>query len=232
MSSTKKKIYWIPLESEPGAMNKVIRQMGVGPSVKFSDVWCLDDEALDAVPQPVHALVFLFPEVKEINDIRHKEALDSQSKVSPNVWHMKQTIGNACGTMAIFHALGNNQKTIPIGGDLAAFFQKVNGLSPEAKAVELETDSALAEAHRIGAVAGQTEAPAPDAKVGHHYVAYSVVDGDLYEHDGGLRTPINHGPSADVLRDTVRSVRKRIAFFEGKNVEFSLIALSTTEEDD
>ncbi|KAJ2546994.1 ubiquitinyl hydrolase 1 [Coemansia sp. RSA 1933] len=231
MSSPKEKIYWIPLESEPNAMNKVIQQMGVGPSVTFSDVWNLDDEALDMVPKPVHALVFLFPEVKEINDIRHKESLDSASKVSPNVWHMKQTIGNACGTMAIFHALGNNQKTLPIGGDLAAFFEKVNGLSPEAKAAELETNSALAEAHKSGAVAGQTKAPAADAKVMHHYVAYSIVDGDLYEHDGGLRTPINHGPSTDVLKDTVRSVKKRIAFFEGNNIEFSLIALSTTEDD-
>ncbi|KAJ2091325.1 Ubiquitin carboxyl-terminal hydrolase isozyme L3 [Coemansia sp. RSA 986] len=231
MSSTKEKIYWVPLESSPEAMNTVIRQMGVGAPATFSDVYDLDDEFLDTVPQPVHALVFLFPEAEELNKIREEEAMRSDNKISPNVWHMKQTIGNACGTMAIFHALGNNQNNLPIGGDLAAFFEKVNGLSFEARAAELELNSALAEAHKSGAITGQTEVPAADAKVGHRYVAYTIVDGDLYELDGGLPTPINHGPAADVLKDSVRSVRKRIAFFENDNVRFSLVALSAAKDD-
>ncbi|KAJ1667139.1 Ubiquitin carboxyl-terminal hydrolase isozyme L3 [Coemansia sp. RSA 1813] len=225
MSATKEKIYWVPLESSPDAMNKVIQQMGVGASAAFSDVWGLDDELLDMVPQPVNALVFLFPLNDKFEEPRKKEALSSENKVSPNVWHMKQTIGNACGTMAIFHALGNNQNSIPIGGDLAAFFEKVNGLSPEAKAAELEQNKVLAEAHKSGAAEGQTEAPAADAKVEHHYAAYAIVDGDLYELDGRLSAPINHGPATNVLKDGARVIRKYIASFEGDSQEFSVISL-------
>lgn len=29
---------------------------------------------------------------------------------------MKQTIGNACGTIALLHGLGNNRHNLPIGG--------------------------------------------------------------------------------------------------------------------
>ncbi|KAJ1794085.1 Ubiquitin carboxyl-terminal hydrolase isozyme L3 [Coemansia sp. RSA 2399] len=226
MSSVNGKTYWVPLESSPDAMNKVIRQMGVGASAAFSDVFGFDDELLEMVPQPVHALVFLFPLTDKFEDPRKQEALSSENKVSPNVWFMKQTIGNACGTMAIFHALGNNQKTLPIGnGDLAAFFERVNGLSPEAKAAELEQSSALADAHKSGAAEGQTEAPAADAEVEHHYAAYAIVDGDLYEIDGRLPAPINHGPSTDVLKDGARVIKKRIAAFEGDSQQFSVISL-------
>ncbi len=35
--------------------------------------------------------------------------------VHPEVYFMKQFVGNACGTVGILHALLNNQKTIPLG---------------------------------------------------------------------------------------------------------------------
>ncbi|KAJ2536051.1 Ubiquitin carboxyl-terminal hydrolase isozyme L3 [Coemansia sp. RSA 1933] len=230
MSSTTEKVYWVPLESSPDAMNKVIQQMGVGEPTAFSDVWGLDDELLGMVPQPVHALIFLFPLTNKFEELRKQEALSSENKVSPNVWFMKQTIGNACGTMAIFHALGNNQKTLPIGGDLAAFFEKVKDMSPEERAAELEQSRPLAEAHKSGAAEGQTEAPAADASVDHHYAAYALVDGDLYELDGRLSAPINHGPSTDVLKDGARIIKKRIASFEGDSQAFSVISLGQQDQ--
>ncbi|KAJ2514706.1 ubiquitinyl hydrolase 1 [Coemansia sp. RSA 1939] len=227
----KDKIYWVPLESSPQVMNKIIEHMGVGASVKFDDVYDFDEEILSMVAQPVHALVFLFPEVEGTNIEREREAQSSKDKVSPNIWHMRQTIGNACGTMAIFHALGNNQKTLPIGGNIAAFFDKVNGLSPEDKAKELEQSKEMEEAHRSGASEDQSAAPEADADVDYHYVALTIVDGDLYEIDGGLSVPINHGPATDVLRDGVRVAKRRIAAMEDKNIGFSLIALSSVAED-
>lgn len=29
-------------------------------------------------------------------------------KISPNVFHMEQTVSNACGTIALIHAIANN----------------------------------------------------------------------------------------------------------------------------
>ncbi|KAJ2385588.1 peroxiredoxin 1, partial [Coemansia sp. RSA 2603] len=201
--STSKKIHWVPLESSPEALSKVMHRVGVPASVAFSDVWGLDEELLAMVAQPVYALVFLFPSTDDYVAERRKQAECSDNKVSPNVWFMRQTIGNACGTMAMLHALGNNQSTIPIVGDLASFFEKVKDMTPAERAAELEINQAVAEAHKEGAADGQTEAPVADIPVEHHYVAFVSVDGDLYELDGTHESPINLGPSTNLLKLTI-----------------------------
>ncbi|KAJ2663289.1 hypothetical protein IWW48_001391 [Coemansia sp. RSA 1200] len=230
MSAAVKKIYWIPLEASPESMNKVIHQMGVNPSVKFNDVYGFDDELLDMVAQPVHALVFLFPLTDGFESARKEEALSSENKVSPNVWFMRQTIGNACGTMAIFHALGNNQKTIPMDGNIAEFFKEVNGLLPEDKAKELEQSKPMEEAHTSGAIEGPSEVPEADAEMDLHFATYSIVDGDLYEFDGRMPAPINHGPATDVLRDGVRAIKKRIDQIGDGAHEFVVVSLNQDQQ--
>ena len=35
--------------------------------------------------------------------------------MSPNVYFMKQTIGNACGTVAIIHSIANNTDVLEFG---------------------------------------------------------------------------------------------------------------------
>lgn len=36
-------------------------------------------------------------------------------EVSPDVYFMKQTIGNACGTIGLIHAVANNQSFLEFG---------------------------------------------------------------------------------------------------------------------
>ncbi|KAJ2788889.1 Ubiquitin carboxyl-terminal hydrolase isozyme L3, partial [Coemansia guatemalensis] len=158
-TGTGKKIHWVPLESSPEAMNKMVHRLGVDKSVGFSDVWGLDDELLAMVAQPVHALIFLFPSLDDFKAGRKQQAESSSNKVSPNVWFMRQTIGNACGTMAIIHALANTRKTVPISGSLAEFFDKTKNLSPVERAAELEKNEPIARSHSQSAVEGQTAAP-------------------------------------------------------------------------
>ncbi|KAJ2218635.1 hypothetical protein H4R99_008703, partial [Coemansia sp. RSA 1722] len=45
-ADTKEKIYWVPLESSPEALSKVMHSMGVDKATGFSDVWGLDEELL------------------------------------------------------------------------------------------------------------------------------------------------------------------------------------------
>ena len=76
-----------------------------------------DKISLDMIPKPVAAIIFLYP----VNDIakqfrqEEKEKLTRQGQnISDEVIYFKQTIGNACGMMALIHALANNKQVLGI----------------------------------------------------------------------------------------------------------------------
>lgn len=228
MSSENNIIYWVPLESSPDAMNKVIYQLGVEPTVAFSDVYGFDEDLLAMVSQPVYAVVFLFPLNDKYDAARKQEMEASKNRVSSKVWFMKQTIGNACGTMAIFHSLANTYQQLPIAKDahILKFLDETKDMDPQERPKVLELDQVCAEAHAKGAADGQTAAPEADAQTELHYVAFVQVDGDLYELDGRQSSPINLGPcQPDLLRAATQVIKQRIASFENGSLEFSVISL-------
>ncbi|VDQ09484.1 unnamed protein product [Trichobilharzia regenti] len=99
---------WIPLEANPKYMNN----LGVVDSVwKFTDVFSLDDDMLAFIPQPVISLLFLYPLGNSIENAS-LGVEDNSSKVIL----IKQTVGNACGTIAILNAIANNRDKLSIKG--------------------------------------------------------------------------------------------------------------------
>ena len=55
-------------------------------------------------------VLMLFPIKKSTEEHRAEERLRIENDgqiCSKNVYHMKQTVGNACGTVGILHAIGN-----------------------------------------------------------------------------------------------------------------------------
>jgi hypothetical protein len=77
-------------------------------------MFSLDDEMLTFVPQPCLAVILLFP-YEEMQKFKAEEraAIEQGGQtISPKVFYMKQLIGNACGTVAVMHALGNNQSVL------------------------------------------------------------------------------------------------------------------------
>jgi ubiquitin carboxyl-terminal hydrolase L3 len=57
----KRKKQWMPLESNPDIMNKYLLELGAGGPYQFVDVFGVDPELLSLVPQPVAAVVLLYP---------------------------------------------------------------------------------------------------------------------------------------------------------------------------
>ncbi|KAI9362434.1 ubiquitin carboxyl-terminal hydrolase isozyme L3 [Zopfochytrium polystomum] len=200
---------WLPLESNPDVMNKYIQRLGVSPTWTFTDVWGLDPDALIFVPRPVAAVLLLFPITPEYESFRAAEEArirtDGQT-VSPALYFVRQTIGNACGTIGLLHSLANNRELLGVGdGPLKRILDRTAGKTPEERAGVLEADVDLAGIHEESSREGQTAAPDADEEVDLHFVAFVAKDGHVYEMDGRKPFPINHGPCVELL-----SVRTRV----------------------
>jgi ubiquitin carboxyl-terminal hydrolase L3 len=71
----------------------------------------LDEELLAFVPQPVHAVILLFPCTPKYEEFckEERQRIDKDGQtVSSNIVFYPQTIANACGTMGVLHSIANN----------------------------------------------------------------------------------------------------------------------------
>lgn len=224
-------VRWLPLESNPDVMNKFVTNLGLKPSWSFVDVIGLEPELLAMLPQPTCALLLLFPTNDKYRDFKKEQeekALKDGQEVSPNVYFMKQTIGNACGTIAIIHSIANNTDVLEFeDGFLKTFIESTKSLSPEEKGANLEANESISEAHEAFAQEGQTEAPSADEHVDLHFVAIVQKDGCLYELDGTKSFPINHGTTAkDTFLQDAAEVCKEYMRRDPKALNFTVVALS------
>lgn len=227
-----KRLRWRPLESNPETLNSYIRSLGVTNNWQFCDVYGLDPELLCMIPQPCCAFILLFPITE--NYVNHflseKESIEkSGQKVCENLFYMKQTIGNACGTIGVIHAIGNATDKIELkeGSTLKIFLDRVKGMKPAEVGASLESDESFAESHTEAAVAGQTAPMAAEAPLDLHFVALVNKEGSLYELDGRKSFPINHGPtSTESFVSDAAEVCKKFMSRDQAEMRFTILALS------
>jgi ubiquitin carboxyl-terminal hydrolase L3 len=230
---------WLPLESNPAVLNDFAGRIGFTDSnYRFCDVFGLDPELLQMVPQPVLALLLLFPltpEAEAAKVAQEEEAAKAGGRApGPHgLYFMRQTIGNACGTIGLLHALGNARGDVQLepGSWLEEFYSRTEAMSPAERGSFLEhppSDApSLDDAHDAAANEGQTKPPEPDEVVALHFVALVEREGRLWELDGRKSGPVPHGPTSrdTLLQDSVAVVKK---FMEtaGGDINFNLIALA------
>lgn len=223
-------VKWLPLESNPEVMNQFLKYLGIPSKWAVTDVFSLDDELLALVPQPVLAVLLLFP-ITAKDEFSQKEEGDSsarESNISDKVYFMKQTIKNACGTVALIHSVANNldQLNLDVDSPLQKFLSSTKQMSPEKRGKELENNLDIGSGHESCAQQGQTEAPNVDDDINLHFVALVNVSGQLYELDGRKPAPIVHGPTSDdsFLKDAA-GVCKEFMKRDPENVRFTVLAL-------
>ncbi|KAG0527998.1 hypothetical protein BDA96_06G281000 [Sorghum bicolor] len=215
---------WPPLESTPEVFNQFMWSLGVPEDdVEFHDVYGLDDDALDMVPQPVLAVVLCFPDPPQDASYPSEQLLFSGEKETQDqVYFIKQikSLGNACGTIALLHAVGNASSEVNLveNSCLDLFFKSTASMDPNERAVFLEKDDAMARAHSLAANAGVTE-------------ELNRVVGTLYELDGMKDGPIKHRScsSISLLQDVV-PVIKAIMCNIPNSINFNLMVLSRKEK--
>ncbi|GAB1599939.1 ubiquitin carboxyl-terminal hydrolase-like [Argonauta hians] len=218
-----KKQFWIPLESNPEVLNKFSANVGVPSCYKFQDVYALEKDLLDTINKPI-AVMLLYPLTKKAidNPIGEVEA-------GSNLYFIKQTIGNACGTIALVHALANNADKIDFKEDayMKKFIAATKSMTPEEKASYLEMNREMGIVHEDCAQVGQTQAPPRDQAVVRHFITLIAHDNKLYELDGRKDGPVCHGDIGkrsfiEYAAETLKKFMER----DPDEMDFSVMALA------
>lgn len=227
---------WFPLESNPQVMANYVSKLGFPiDQYTFHDVLSTEDWAFGMIPQPVLAVVMLFP-IKDKSE-QHKEEERQRieehgQEVSDKVYYMKQTVGNACGTIGLLHAIGNARDHVAFekGSFLDTFLTETVDKSSDEIATILENDKQLEETHGSAAQSGQSELQAVEVPINTHFICFTCVDGALYELDGRKQSPINHGSSSPetILPDACKVIQEFMKR-DPEEVRFTIIALAKTE---
>lgn len=212
-------------------MNEYIYKLGVSRDWQIQDVYGLDREMLDFIPQPVKAVIVLFP--CTISKIR-TDANDEKEpeSVADDLFYTHQLSRNACGTgmfpfhtlylqlndlifytVALVHGILNNLKDIKLKDDsiIRNYYDKAKDLTPEERGKLLDSDKSFASCHEEFAQEGQTSAPNRNDAVFYHYVALTCAsNGDLMELDGSKKKLVQHGKTnpKDFLYDAAEVCKK------------------------
>jgi ubiquitin carboxyl-terminal hydrolase L3 len=104
--------HWVPLESNPEMLNEFARKIGLSGDHAFRDCFGLEDDLLCMIPQPCHAVIFLFPCTKMYE--AQGERTPASAEASQSAYFMKQFVSNACGSIAVIHCLINNRQQLSI----------------------------------------------------------------------------------------------------------------------
>merc|ERR1712154_699756 len=140
------------------------------------DVWGLEPDLLGFVPQPVIALILLFP-----------------SKVY-YLTQLKGHLDNACGTIAMIHSVLNNRDMLGLSGNSECvgerFYQATVNSSKDDRGKCLDTFDDIVNIHNSLVTQGQSGVVESE-KVSHHFVSLTAVEGHLVELDGAY----NAGPN-------------------------------------
>src|SRR2546421_692606 len=181
-------------------MSTLASSLGVSPALGFHDVYSLSDPDLLAfIPRPVYALIFLCPaSIYHRARDREDDAMPVYTASGPSepvIW-FKQTIGHACGLIALLHGLANGgaKAYIPPDSTLDRLLKTAVGLKPAERAQLLYDSTELEAAHIAAAVRGDTVAPDAREQNYQHFICFvKAEDGHLWELNGGMKGPVDRG---------------------------------------
>ncbi|KAG0211425.1 ubiquitin carboxyl-terminal hydrolase [Mortierella sp. GBA30] len=219
---------WCLIESDPGVFTGLIKGIGVS-GIQVEEIYSIDRETLEDL-KPVHGLIFLF----KWQGRDPAAVSESQAPIeydNDNVFFAQQVITNACATQAILSILMNSP-TVQLGEELTNFKSFVSDFPAELKGHAISNSDVIRAVHNSFARSDPfiNEMNDPNAKEKEdlfHFIAYTPVNGNLYELDGLQEGPRNHGPCpGDSWLDKVGPIiQARMAQYAGGEIRFNLMAV-------
>ncbi|EGX91489.1 ubiquitin carboxyl-terminal hydrolase 2 [Cordyceps militaris CM01] len=232
---------WNTIESDAGVFTSLIENLGV-KDIQFEELLTLDPSELLAL-QPVHGVIFLFKYPTDKPYATPDGPIDGtfDHAASDKIFFAAQTIQNACATQALLSVLLNQTgdssdtaaaDTVDIGEKLRDFRDFTMVLPPEFRGEALSNSDLIREVHnsfaRSAPFVDETQRdPNAETEDAFHFVAYTPVDGTLYELDGLQPAPIAHGACSrdDFPRKVVDVLQRRVARYETSEIRFNLLAM-------
>lgn len=238
-----------------GVFTSLIENLGV-KGVQFEELISLDADTIrslrsvhsstlafkaDLEKSPVYGVIFLFKWIggQSRNNTSPADGTYDQTAASEQgLFFAAQTIQNACGTQAILSVILNQDASasgtpypIEIGPDLSDFKSFTQGFPSDLLGEALSNSEPIRTAHNAFARASpfvdETQRTAQDEEGDvYHFIAYTPVNGKLYELDGLQPYPISHGDctTESFPEKVIEVLQRRIARYPAGEVRFNLMA--------
>jgi ubiquitin carboxyl-terminal hydrolase L5 len=148
-----------------------------------------------------------------------------------NIFFANQTIQNACGTQALLSVLLNKDQEVDIGTQLRDFKDFTGAFPPDLRGEALSNSELIRNVHnsfaRSAPFVDETARIATEEDDLFHFVAYSSINGCLYELDGLQPAPISHGPCSveEFPEKVIPVLQRRIQRYPAHEIRFNLMAM-------
>lgn len=200
--------------------------------MQFEEIISLDEDYLSQL-RPIYGVIFLFKYLTGEKPNADGTPKDGQydHAAAENLFFAAQTIQNACGTQALLSVLLNKDGEIDVGTQLREFKEFTAGFPAEFRGEALSNSELIRDVHNSFAKSSpfvdETQRTATEDDDVYHFIAYTPINGTLYELDGLQPAPIAHGPSTldDFPAKVLPVLQRRIARYPLDEIRFNLMAM-------
>lgn len=152
-------------------------------------------------------------------------------------------IQNACATQALLalvlnksplvHSSQPQSSTLEIGPSLSDFLTFTMDFDPSLRGEALSNSEQIREAHNSFARSSPFSSETPrdpnaETEDAFHFIAYTSLDGQLFELDGLQPAPISHGTCApeEFAAKIIPVLQRRIERYPATEIRFNLLAMT------
>ncbi|KAF2271841.1 ubiquitin carboxyl-terminal hydrolase 2 [Westerdykella ornata] len=219
---------WNTIESDAGVFTYLIEKLGV-KDVQFDELITLEPDELRRLGD-IYGVIFLFkyPTGERPSETPRDGTFDYEA--ANDIFFAAQTIQNACGTQALLSVLLNKDGEVDIGNELRDFKAFSAEFPPDLRGETLSNSDLIREVHnsfaRSSPFIDETQRAATEDDDVYHFIAYTSINGKLYELDGLQPAPISHGDCTvpDFPDKVIPVLQRRIARYPPSEIRFNLLA--------
>lgn len=224
---------WIPIENHSELLTKYIHELGVANEYSIIDIYGIEPELYTMTEyQQLISIVLLFPYSDNFKHKRNQQLQSHRAQVSNEIYFLPQVVSNACGTIALTHAILNNRHILSTQPNtpLHEFYHSTVQLNKHDRAYALANNHTIEQLHHKYSIQGDTEV-VNDVDV--HYNAFIRHQSHIYELDGTKHQPIDHGTldnddDSIFLQNVINIIKTQFIDNDPDNIRFSIQALVKT----